>query len=55
MGSPFFDIRKKYREGKQMRYADGGGMNAQQNEVKMRTKTKKLNIAWPAAADAADR
>ncbi len=30
----------KYRA-KQMRYADGGGMNAQREEVEMRTKTKK--------------
>jgi hypothetical protein len=27
-----------------MRYADGGGMNAQREEVEMRTKTKKEDI-----------
>ena len=31
---------KKY-SAKQMRYADGGGMNAQREEFEMRTKTKK--------------
>jgi hypothetical protein len=31
---------KKFRA-KQMRYADGGGMNAQRKEVEMRTKTNK--------------
>ncbi len=33
-------IRKKYRA-EQMRYADGGGKNAQREEVEMKTKMKK--------------
>ncbi len=36
-----------------MRYADGGGMNAQQEEVEMRTKTKKRVETLP--IDASDR
>ena len=32
--------KKKYGA-KQVRYADGGGMNAKWEEVEMRTKTKK--------------